>query len=223
MKKLTLVYFGLIGSFASVVLMLSGCSSNKENVLAITSTVIGVQIHQKDADKTPEMKVGYARAEFAYVPTDKRSDTNSSNGSAANSAEVLMEINASGNVGLGVAYQGGVYQRLAVGKTAVSQPGAALMMAKDQNGNIGTNAAVAVANATRAVNTIQESKPDIEAGKRKILDAYNAASATDKQKFENAAKAAGYTDFNDFCTKTETSDTGLNAITNSLKNNGINL
>src|ERR1051326_7529412 len=55
--------------------LLCGCLANKENVLAVTGTVIGVQIHQKDADKTPELKVGYARTELAFVPTDKREET----------------------------------------------------------------------------------------------------------------------------------------------------
>lgn len=130
--------------------LLAGCSANKENVLAVTGTVIGVQIHQKDADKTPELKVGYARTEFAFVPTDKRADTNSASGSAGDSAEVLMEINAQGNVGLGTAYQGGIYQRLAVGKTAVQQPGAAFMLAKDQSGNISTNTARSVSESFKA-------------------------------------------------------------------------
>ena len=140
---------GNVGGIAlagCMAMLLTGCVANKENVLAVTSTVIGVQIHQKDADKTPELKVGYARAEFAYVPTDK--NTNGS-GSAAHSAEVLMEINAQGNLGLGTAYQGGIYQRLAVGPTAVSQPGAAYMMAKDKNGNLSPETAEAVSQSIK--------------------------------------------------------------------------
>src|SRR6266702_3665312 len=105
---------------AGITVLLTVCAANKDNVLAVTTTVIGVQVHQKDADKTPEMKVGYARTEFAFVPTDK-----GAKGSATNSSEVLMEINAKGNLGLGTAYQGGVYQRLAVGSIAVTQAGAA--------------------------------------------------------------------------------------------------
>jgi post-segregation antitoxin (ccd killing protein) len=149
MKKLIIVNHLIVGMSAVAAFFLTGCTANKDNVLAVTGTVIGVQIHQKDTDKTPELKVGYARTEFAYVPTDKRSDTNAPGGSAANSAEVLMEINAQGNVGLGTAYQGGVYQRLAVGKTAVSQPGAAYMMAKDSGGNIDPATAQMVSEAIR--------------------------------------------------------------------------
>lgn len=140
------------GLTAGIALLLTGCLGNKENVLAVTTTVIGVQIHQKDADKTPELKVGYARTEFAFVPTDKSIN----GGSAKSSAEVLMEINAQGNFGLGTAYQGGIYQRLAVGPIAVSQPGAALMMAKDQNGVLSGDA---VKKATEAIKSIPAYNP----------------------------------------------------------------
>jgi hypothetical protein len=41
-------------------------------------------------------------------------------------------------------------------------------------------------------------------------------------KFENAAKAAGYDNFSDFCTKIETTDERLKKVEDSLKSNGIN-
>ena len=164
MKKSNIQKLCLVGLSAGAALLLAGCAENKDNVLAVTGTVIGVQIHQKDTDKTPELKVGYARSEFAYVPTDKNSNTDSPGGSAANSAEVLMEINAGGSVTLGSVYQGAVYQRLAVGKTAVSQPGAAFMMAKDKNGNISTNTAEAISQSLiqSAANTVTAQNSDAE-------------------------------------------------------------
>lgn len=135
---------------AGIAIALGGCAANQDNVLAVTGTVVGLQIHQKDADKTPEFKVGYARTEFAFVPTNRRTRSKDCcAGSAEDSAEVLMEINAEGNLGLGTAYQGGIYQRLAVGRTAVSQPGAALMMSKDRKGIIDSNTASVVARATQ--------------------------------------------------------------------------
>jgi hypothetical protein len=222
MSRSTKLNFFLAALSAGAALFMAGCAADKENVLAVTGTVIGVQIHQKDTDKTPELKVGYARTEFAYVPTDKRSDTNASSGSAAKSANVLMEINANGNVGLGTAYQGGIYQRLAVGEIAVSQPGAAVMMAKNQDGQIDPSAAVAVANATKNINNIPTQSTVITDRKMKILGAYNSASPEDKKKFENAAKAAGYDNFSDFCTKIETTDERLKKVEDSLKSNGIN-
>jgi len=78
--------------------------------------------------------------------------------------EVLMEINAQGNVGLGTAYQGGVYQRLAVGKTAVSQPGAAFMMAKDSSGNLNPTNAEAIQKATAAIQAVPAVNPKANSG-----------------------------------------------------------
>jgi hypothetical protein len=177
----------LAGLAACAATLLAGCATDRENVLAVTGTVIGVQIHEKDTDKTPELKVGYARAEFAYVPTDK-----GSNGSAAHSAEVLMEINAQGNLGLGTAYQGAIYQRLAVGKTAVSRPGAAFMMSKDNSGKLDKGTADALAKATATVTDLPTADVNITAEKNKMFAAFNAANATDKDKFEDVAKTAGY-------------------------------
>jgi hypothetical protein len=220
-----------LSSALGLSLLLPGCAASKDNVLATTATVVGVQIHQKDTDKTPEVKIGYARTEFAFVPTDKESASarrkrgagTPQTGSAANSSEVLMEINAQGNIALGAAYQGGIYQRLAVGPTAVAQPGAAIMMAKDKNGNLDANAATAIKNASRTVDTISQSQPDLEAAKRKLADAYRGASDQDKKKFDQAAKDAGYSNFPDFISKTETSDEGLKKVRDFLSKQGINL
>ena len=40
---------------------------------------------------------------------------------------------------------GGIYERLAVGETAVEQPGAAFMFARDQKGGIGSSTASEIA------------------------------------------------------------------------------
>jgi len=48
--------------------------------------------------------------------------------------------------------QGGIYQRLAVGKTAVSQPGAAFMFAKNANGKMEPETATAVKDALTVTN-----------------------------------------------------------------------
>ncbi|GAB6142149.1 hypothetical protein JCM14076_28780 [Methylosoma difficile] len=146
MNKINNTKIGFISLAVAVTQLLSGCGANKDNVLAVTGTVIGVQIHEKDTDKTPELKVGYARSEVAYVPTDKSSKDAPHDG-ADKTAEVLMEINAQGNVALGTAYQGAVYQRLAVGKKAVSQPGAAFMMAKNSEGELKDQTASKISNA----------------------------------------------------------------------------
>jgi L-alanine-DL-glutamate epimerase-like enolase superfamily enzyme len=182
-----------------------GCTAVRDNVLATTVTVIGVQIHQKDQDKTPELKIGYARTEFAFVPTDHETARNSTDqgtkgsasGSARNSAEVLMEIHAEGNFGLGTAYQGGVYQRLAVGQTAVQQPGAALMMAKNKDGTLDKNSADAV---SKALQKIPQTPPDVLAAIQPLSMAYSDLYATKKDTFDKAVQAVqpDYKDFRSF-------------------------
>jgi hypothetical protein len=166
-----------------------GCAAVQDHVLATTTTVIGVQIHQKDGDKTPELKIGYARSEFTFVPTPS--------GNPRNSAEVLMEINAQGNFGLGVAYQGGVYQRLAVGQIAVTQPGAAFMMAKNSNGTLDVNTANAV---SQALQNIPETPGDALAAREPLRKAYLALSSTKKAVFDAAVKAVApdYGTFSNF-------------------------
>jgi len=182
-------------------LLVMGCAAVRDNVLAITATVIGVQIHQKDQDKTPEVKIGYARTEFAFVPTDHETAPNSkdqekkgsASGSARNSAEVLMEINAQGSIGLGTAYQGGVYQRLAVGQTAVTQPGAAFMMAKNADGKLEKDSADAV---SKALQKIPETPGEVLAERKPLRIAYKALP--DKKAVFDEAVKPDYEDFQKF-------------------------
>jgi hypothetical protein len=60
--------------------------------------------------------------------------------------DVLMEIRMENIIKGGL-----VYQRLAVGKNAVGQPGASLMFARDAQGNLNSNVVDAV---TRKINQI---------------------------------------------------------------------
>lgn len=109
------------------VLALSGCAIDRNYVVTGTGTVLGVQIAENPATQLYEAKFGYSRAEVALVPT--------------NGVSVLMELRYSGIF----SRNGGIYQRLAVGDSAVRQPGAAFMFAKDAGGNISSNVANAIA------------------------------------------------------------------------------
>lgn len=103
-------------------LALSGCKMIDHNyVITGTGTVLGVQIAENPTTQLYEAKFGYSRAETALVPT--------------NGVSVLMELRYSGIF----SKDGGIYQRLAVGDTAVRQPGASLMFAKDSAGNLSSN------------------------------------------------------------------------------------
>lgn len=134
-----------------VLLLFSGCSSPPTRVIAVTGTNIGVEIAQNPATQVPHAKLGYQRAEIALVPTNRREEdppTGSITG-ADQTAEVLMELKYAGIFSWGDS--GGIYQRLAVGKTAVTRPGAAVMFARNVTGDVDANAAAAVSNASQTV------------------------------------------------------------------------
>lgn len=137
---------------ALVLLPLSGaaCSDRllRESVLASTQSTIGLSLGQNPRTGLYEGTLGYARGELFLVPTGKR--VVNASGEAGNSdpaaatamtsaradttPEVLGEIMADGalpfEVG-GPPVRVGVYQRLAVGRLAVSTPAAIALMARD--------------------------------------------------------------------------------------------
>lgn len=130
-----------------------GCNSYNHQVIAATGTSIGVEVSQNPATQVPQAKLGYQRAELAIVPTNRAADNtvtsgNSMGGGASDHGEVIMELRYGGIFDTGKS--SGIYQRLAVGKIAVSQPGAAFMFAKDDEGELKGNTADAVARATEA-------------------------------------------------------------------------
>jgi len=113
----------------------AGCTSLHDTIISSTATTLGVEVSQNPATQLYQAKLGYCRAELAFVPTDRGQATNQIGG-AASTGNVIMELTLR-NIFAG----GGVYQRLAIGSTAVAQPGAVFMFAKDQNGQISTNTA----------------------------------------------------------------------------------
>ena len=118
----------------AIISIFCGCSAVKNSyVISGTGTLIGLQIAENPATQLYEAKFGYARAEVALVPT--------------NGPAVLMEMRYSGIF----SRNGGIYQRLAVGNAAVSQPGAAFMFAKDADGNLSTNVIQAITTKIQAI------------------------------------------------------------------------
>lgn len=143
-----------------------GCASSPTSVMVTSATIIGVDVSQNTATQTPSATLGYKRAEFAYVPTNKEltnsksvstnkglseNDTKSpsiamdrhalkeSGSGAEDSANVLMELRYSGIFSMGD--ESGIYQRLAVGNIAVKQQGASILFAKNAKGEIESNTA----------------------------------------------------------------------------------
>jgi hypothetical protein len=138
MKKITTYVMAGLG-----LMLIVGCANNRHMVLASTGTNIGVEISQNPASQVPQAKLGYQRAELAIVPSNRSTKEDSEAGGGANEvADVLMEMRYRGIFSWGA--NSGIYQRLAVGKTAVSQPGAALLFAKADDGSIAPGVAAAI-------------------------------------------------------------------------------
>lgn len=133
-----------------------GCNSYNHQVIAATGTSIGVEVSQNPATQVPQAKLGYQRAELAIVPTNRSAEKTTTTGAAGNSmgggatdhGEVIMELRYGGIFDTGKS--SGIYQRLAVGKVAVSQPGAAFMFAKDNEGALSPHAADALVRVAEA-------------------------------------------------------------------------
>jgi hypothetical protein len=126
----------------------AGCAEQGYSVVATTATSIGLEIGQAPATQAPQFVLGYKRAEYAFVPTNRPSNAKTQTGNdgvngADRSADVLMELRYGG--GAGTQVDTSIYQRVAVGRTAVSQPGAALLFAKGSDGEISVQAARAAA------------------------------------------------------------------------------
>lgn len=191
---------GMALSLLSFAVALQGCESNRHMVLAATGTNIGVEISQNPATQSPQAKLGYQRMELAIVPTNRSSlDTASTGNSLQNGAkdlaDVVMEIRYGGIFDMGPS--SGIYQRLAVGRTAVTQPGASFMFAKDSDGKLDSATVSAVERAHLAVQQVTQVHESVESEKaamRQKFEGLYAANHNDPalQKFEIAAQSVGY-------------------------------
>ena len=152
------------GASAMLCMTVAACSTNQEYyVIAATGTVIGVEVSQNPATQAPQAKLGYNRGELAIVPsncppcvTDDSKTPPVQCGTLGQGArdvpDVLMELRYGGIFDTGPS--SGIYQRLAVGETAVAQPGAALMFARNAEGQIDPGAAAALREAQAGAGRI---------------------------------------------------------------------
>ena len=128
---------------------LAGCASSDHAVIASTATTIGVEISSNPTTGAPTGVLGYRRAEFAFVPTNRAKAgepvDHDNPSDVSKVANVLMELNYSGTIST----QGSIYQRLAVGTEAVTGQGAALMFARDADGGLSPELAAAAVNGAK--------------------------------------------------------------------------
>lgn len=128
----------------------AGCKT-QTCVVVNTETAIGIVAVYQPELNLPTGKLGFARSETVLVPTNRISDTTSNKAlglagvigqGARDCANVITEINF---VNFFAFWRSnGIYQRIAVGEVAVSQPGASMMFAKDEAGQISQAAADAI-------------------------------------------------------------------------------
>jgi hypothetical protein len=139
----------LLLSVSSCVVDLNGCTAARHEVLAVTETNIGVDVGQTPSSQTPHAKLGFQRVETAVVPTNRSASEDAGNapGGAASNADVIMELRYSGIFSMGS--DSGLYQRLAVGKEAVEQPGAAALFIRNSSGSLDPNATEALKELTK--------------------------------------------------------------------------
>ena len=158
-----------------VSILLAGCAINNHSIISATGTSIGVEITQNPATQMPNAKLGYVRSELAYVPITNNFVP-----------DVLHELSYSSIFSL---KNSAIYQRMAVGSVAVSQPGATALFSKSADGSLDP----AVAAAIQSVPEV-----DVNWDKAKAPLARSYIAAENKSVYDEAAKAAGYPAFSDF-------------------------
>ena len=187
-----------------------GCVATREHyAVAATSTIIGVELSQNAATQTPQGKVGYNRSELAIVPTNRGTkDVDAVGGGAADSAEVIMELEFSRMLST----NGGIRQRLAVGKTAVSSVGAAYMLAKKPDGTVDAETAAAIQGSFASIPvTTSESVDRLFP----LTEAY--AKSESKALFDAVAIELGHESFVDWAQDDSLSPADIKRMGSALK------
>lgn len=106
--------------------LLAGCAA-PNSIVTTAQSVLGISVSENPATQLYEARAGIVLSQIAFVPVNTNAP--------GFVPSVIQEFRVN-NLFAG----GMVYQRLAVGTDAVTQPGASLMFAKDASGNLSTNA-----------------------------------------------------------------------------------
>lgn len=189
----------------STALLVQGCKSARNSVIAATGTLIGVELAQNPASQMYQAKLGYGRSEVAIVPTGK-TDTG---GTAKDSADVLMELRYGSVFSL---TEASIYQRLAVGSTAVTQPGATLMFAKSKYGTLDATTIDAI---TRNVQAIPA--PDPGVSKTLLRQSQGYKKSLDKTAFDTVAAQLGHGTFSKYLLNPSLTADQANQMDTALK------
>ncbi len=130
-------FFILCIILSALVGYLSGCRNPQSCVLITNQTGAGIIAAYNPQSQLPEFKLGYINSIFGLVPTNRAwndPEIEKVGEGAKDCANVIFETNFT-NWFCFWSDQG-IYQRVAVGDKAVSQPGAVAMFSKDSLGKI---------------------------------------------------------------------------------------
>ena len=172
-----------------------GCKALNNHVMVGTATVLGFRVAQNPATQLYQAELGYARSEFALVPT--------------NGPDVLTELEFHS-----ILSTGGLYQRMAVGKDAVKS--SMFMFAKDSNGTLNPQNATAVSQAIIGIPLVNTGGT---AAKAPLATLYS--NAVDKTKFDTVAQSLGYKSYVDFLLNPSLTADQVNAMKAALATAGI--
>lgn len=184
-------------------LLLAGCTT-RQTVIAATGTVIGVEITQNPATQLYGAKLGYNRGELAIIPSGKTEQ----GGSASDTADVIMELRYGAMFSF---TESSLYQRLAVGKVAVAQPGAALMFAKSPDGKLNPEVAKSIA----AVQAIPAQDAALTADLAALARRYQESPK--QGEFDAWAQAHGYASFPKLLTDPKITSAEVEVIKKALE------
>lgn len=171
--------------------LLVGCkTSDNHYAIIATGTVIGIELSESLTTQMPQAKLGYHRSEVAIVPTNRPiGDNKFYGGGASDTPEVIIELNFKGMF----KRDGGIYQRVAIGRIAVAGPGAAYMFGKNGAGELSPMTARAI---SQSLGTIPETSDTTERLLEPLASAYAASGR--QTDFDAVAEETGYEDFADF-------------------------
>lgn len=176
--------------------VVAGACASRHAIVASTATNIGVDIAQNPATQSPHAKLGYQRVELAIVPTNRSAESAAKDGSlqggALDHGDVIMELRYGGIFDTGPS--SGIYQRLAVGKEAVHEPGATMMFLRNADGKVDSDAKEAL----KSLESIRQSDVTTSRLKVDVARKHETAGAADRAKIDGVVQGAGFASWNAF-------------------------
>lgn len=191
-----------------------GCNSPQSCIILSNQTGFGIRASYNPQTQLPEGEIGYINSVFSIIPTNRAFNSDEVQiekvgGGAKDTANVLFETNFSNWFNFWS--DQAIYQRVAVGETAVSQPGVFAIFAKDYDGKIDVE-------LIKALSGLKSETQNVSKLKSLIAKVY-----TDKKTvIDEILKQMGYSNY-DYFIDNENNLDKINKIVSKLKESGINI